>query len=293
MIGKIIKIISNQYTVKDDDNNIYNCIAMGKVRLQTTPFVGDNVEFVYRDDKYTIERILERTNYLIRPAVANIDQLIIVMSAKDPEFSETLVDRITFLATFAKIKCVLCITKTDLVEDVSSIVDKYQKIMQVVTCDKYHVEDALKELIADKISVLTGQSGVGKSTLLNTLNPDFKLKTQEISKALNRGKHTTRHTEIYFAKNIAFCDTPGFSSLDLKEYTKEEIRSSFMEFKKYSCKFQDCLHLKEFGCAIKEALEAGQIAKSRYQSYQKMLEESNNGNSRIILKKSSKYRNNN
>lgn len=273
MIGKIIKIISNQYTVKDDDNNIYNCIAMGKVRLQTTPFVGDNVEFLCRDDKYTIERILERTNYLIRPAVANIDQLIIVMSAKDPEFSETLVDRITFLATFAKIKCVLCITKTDLVEDVSSIVDKYQKIMQVVTCDKYHVEDALKELIADKISVLTGQSGVGKSTLLNTLNPDFKLKTQDISKALNRGKHTTRHCELLPVASGWVCDTPGFSSLDFSNMDAYQLAQSVIEFIPYlgSCKFNDCLHVNEPGCKIKELVAKKEIAQSRYDNYLSVL----------------------
>ena len=273
MIGKIIKIISNQYTVKDEDNNIYNCIAMGKVRLQTIPFVGDNVEFVYRDDKYTIERILERTNYLIRPAVANIDQLIIVMSAKDPDFSETLVDRITFLATFAKIKCVLCITKTDLVDDVLPIVEKYQKIMQVVTCDKFHVEDSLKELIANKISVLTGQSGVGKSTLLNTINPDFKLKTQDISKALNRGKHTTRHCELHPVANGWVCDTPGFSSLDFSNMDAYQLAQSVIEFIPYlgMCKFNDCLHVNEPGCKIKELVANGEIAKSRYDNYLSVL----------------------
>ncbi len=273
MIGKIIKIISNQYTVKDEDNNIYNCIAMGKVRLQTIPFVGDNVEFVYRDDKYTIERILERTNYLIRPAVANIDQLIIVMSAKDPDFSETLVDRITFLATFAKIKCVLCITKTDLVDDVLPIVEKYQKIMQVVTCDKFYVEDSLKELIANKISVLTGQSGVGKSTLLNTINPDFKLKTQDISKALNRGKHTTRHCELHPVANGWVCDTPGFSSLDFSNMDAYQLAQSVIEFIPYlgMCKFNDCLHVNEPGCKIKELVANGEIAKSRYDNYLSVL----------------------
>ena len=273
MIGKIIKIISNQYTVKDEDNNIYNCIAMGKVRLQTIPFVGDNVEFVYRDDKYTIERILERTNYLIRPAVANIDQLIIVMSAKDPDFSETLVDRITFLATFAKIKCVLCITKTDLVDDVLPIVEKYQKIMQVVTCDKFHVEDSLKELIANKISVLTGQSGVGKSTLLNTINPDFKLKTQDISKALNRGKHTTRHCELHPVANGWVCDTPGFSSLDFSNMDAYQLAQSVIEFIPYlgMCKFNDCLHVNEPGCKIKELVANGEIAQSRYDNYLSVL----------------------
>ena len=273
MRGKIIKIISNQYTVKDDKDQIYQCIAMGKVRLQMTPFVGDEVEFSCYEDKYAIEKILERKNFLIRPAVANIDQLIIVMSVKDPDFSETLVDRISFLATYAKIKCVLCITKTDLVDDISSITEKYQKIMEVVTCDKFHVEDALKQLIAHKISVLTGQSGVGKSTLLNTINPEFKLMTQEISKALNRGKHTTRHCELHQVADGWVCDTPGFSSLDFSHMEAHELAQSVIEFVPYLglCKFNDCLHVNEPGCKIKELVANGKIAQSRYENYLSVL----------------------
>ena len=269
MIGRIIKIISNQYTIVDENDNIYQCIAMGKVSLQMTPFVGDKVEVVKFDDKYGIEKIYPRDNFMIRPAVANIDQLIIVMSAMEPCFSETLVDRISFLATHANIKCLLCITKMDLVDDMDEIIAKYQKIMPVVTCGKDDMDEKLKDIIDGKISVLTGQSGVGKSTLLNNLNPDFKLATQEISKALNRGKHTTRHCELHKVANGYVCDTPGFSSLDFSKMSTYDLANSVIEFKEYigKCKFNDCIHENEPGCAIKEALKANKIAQSRYNNY--------------------------
>ena len=274
MIGRIIKIISNQYTIVDENDNIYQCIAMGKVRLQMTPFVGDKVEVVKFDDKYGIEKIYPRDNFMIRPAVANIDQLIIVMSAMEPCFSETLVDRISFLATHANIKCLLCITKMDLVDDMDEIIAKYQKIMPVVTCGKDDMDEKLKDIIDGKISVLTGQSGVGKSTLLNNLNPDFKLATQEISKALNRGKHTTRHCELHKVANGYVCDTPGFSSLDFSKMSTYDLANSVIEFKEYigKCKFNDCIHENEPGCAIKEALKANKIAQSRYNNYLSVLQ---------------------
>ena len=269
MIGRIIKIISNQYTIVDENDNIYQSIAMGKVRLQMTPFVGDKVEVVKFDDKYGIEKIYPRDNFMIRPAVANIDQLIIVMSAMEPCFRESLVDRISFLATHANIKCLLCITKMDLVDDMDEIIAKYQKIMPVVTCGKDDMDEKLKDIIDGKISVLTGQSGVGKSTLLNNLNPDFKLATQEISKALNRGKHTTRHCELHKVANGYVCDTPGFSSLDFSKMSTYDLANSVIEFKEYigKCKFNDCIHENEPGCAIKEALKANKIAQSRYNNY--------------------------
>ena len=274
MIGRIIKIISNQYTIVDENDNIYQCIAMGKVRLQMTPFVGDKVEVVKFDDKYGIEKIYPRDNFMIRPAVANIDQLIIVMSDMEPCFSETLVDRISFLATHANIKCLLCITKMDLVDDMDEVIAKYQRIMPVVTCGKDDIDEKLKDIINGKISVLTGQSGVGKSTLINNLNPDFKLATQEISKALNRGKHTTRHCELHKVANGYVCDTPGFSSLDFSKMSTYDLANSVIEFKEYigKCKFNDCIHENEPGCAIKEALKANKIAQSRYNNYLSVLQ---------------------
>lgn len=269
MKARIIKIISNQYTVIDENNDIHVCVAMGKVRLQTTPFVGDIVEVTKFEHKYGIQKIYERQNYLIRPQVANIDQLIIVMSSIDPQFSETLVDRISFLATAANIKCSLCITKTDLNPNVEEIVNKYKQIMDVVCCAKDDVSAEFKELIANKISVLTGQSGVGKSTLLNSLNPEFNLLTQEISKALNRGKHTTRHCELHKVLDGWICDTPGFSSLDFSQMEAQDLSQSVIEFLPYlgKCRFNDCLHQNEPGCAIKEEVDNGHIAKSRYENY--------------------------
>ena len=140
MIGRIIKIISNQYTIVDENDNIYQCIAMGKVRLQMTPFVGDKVEVVKFDDKYGIEKIYPRDNFMIRPAVANIDQLIIVMSAMEPCFSETLVDRISFLATHANIKCLLCITKMDLVDDMDEVIEDTEDIIGTEWIDYFKEE---------------------------------------------------------------------------------------------------------------------------------------------------------
>ena len=136
--------------------------------------------------------------------------------------------------------------------------------------------ETIKELcnfLQKKIVVLTGQTGAGKSTLIKKIAPELDIKTNEISKALNRGKHTTRHTEIYDVLGIWFCDTPGFSSLNLDGYTKEEIKNSFPEFQEYTCKFRDCIHIKEQSCAVKEALEKGAINQSRYESYKKMLSE--------------------
>lgn len=287
--GQIIKNISNLYTVLVADKT-YDCIPRGKFRKENkTPIVGDYCQ-IDEQNNYIME-LLPRKNELKRPSVCNIDYVLIVTSMKKPAYSSLLLDKEISLALLSKMKPVLYFSKIDLLNEEEK--QEYQNIkklyrnLHLPVYDNEHIKNLIS-FLKGSLVVLTGQTGAGKSTLLNKIDANLNILTGEISKALNRGKHTTRHTEIYFAKNIAFCDTPGFSSLDLKEYTKEEIRSSFMEFKKYSCKFQDCLHLKEFGCAVKEALEAGQIAKSRYQSYQKMLEESNNGNSRIILKKSSK-----
>lgn len=274
MQGRIIKIVSNQYTVLCGDEAIL-CVAMGKVRKQGSPYVGDIVEIQKFDDKYGIEKILPRSNSMIRPQVANVDQLLIVMSAKDPDFSETLVDRITFLSAHANIKTCLCISKMDLAdESINPIIEKYKKLMDVVVCEKGHLDKTLSSVLENKITVLTGQSGVGKSSLLNEIDPTFKLQTQEISKALGRGKHTTRHCELHNVGNGWVCDTPGFSSLDFNHMDKEDLAYSVIEFRPYlsKCKFRDCKHVHEPGCQVKMAVEAGEIAKSRYENYLQVLE---------------------
>ncbi|MEG0176487.1 MAG: ribosome small subunit-dependent GTPase A [Anaerorhabdus sp.] len=273
MKARIIKIVSNQYTVLTENKERLLCVAMGKVRLQTTPVVGDLVEIEFYDDKVGIERVLERKNSLLRPAIANVDQAIIVMSSKDPEFSATLVDRISFLIQIANIQPVICITKMDLVasdDGIYTIVDDYRKSGYVVLlCGKDNVDQELAAVLCDKITVLTGQSGVGKSTLLNTLDPTFELRTQETSKALGRGKHTTRHTELHEVAGGWVADTPGFSSLDFSKTTPTELCNSMFEFKPYlgKCKFRDCIHLNEPGCAIKKAVENHVVSSIRYENY--------------------------
>lgn len=273
MKARIIKIVSNQYTVITPENKRLLCVAMGKVRLQVTPVVGDFVDVEQYDDVYAIEKVLPRKNSMIRPAIANVDQAILVMSSKDPDFSTVLVDRIMFLIQMATIEPVLCVTKMDLVQHDDPVhlhIEDYRKAgYQVLLCGKDDLDKELENVLKDKITVLTGQSGVGKSTLLNTLDSTFELKTQETSKALGRGKHTTRHTELHEVAGGWVADTPGFSSLDFTNYTPEYLAECIKEFKPYigKCKFRNCIHQNEPGCAIKEAVEQGIVSKTRYDNY--------------------------
>ncbi|HCY06197.1 MAG TPA: ribosome small subunit-dependent GTPase A [Erysipelotrichaceae bacterium] len=271
MKAKIVKIISNQYTIVDKDNNRYEAVAMGKLRLGDSPVVGDNVIFEFRDSKATIEKILPRKNHLIRPLIANVDQALIVMSAKNPEFSSALVDRLIFLVVNVNIEPLICITKMDLSDDsIYDYINDYRKSgYTVILVDKDNVDHELDEILKDKITVLTGQSGVGKSTLLNKLNPEFNLKTQEISKALGRGKHTTRHSELHEVCGGLVGDTPGFSSLDFSHMDVYDLRNSVLDFRKYinACRFNDCLHQNEPGCKVKEAVDNGEVSSIRYNNY--------------------------
>lgn len=272
MLGRIHCIISNRYTVKLEDDREVVCVAMGKLRLTQSPIVGDLVEVCQYDDKYGIEAIHERSNMLIRPLIANVDQALIVMSAANPEFSTTLVDRLIFLIANQKIEPVLCITKTDLVDPIQlqSWVEEYRTSgYRVIESSKKHKNSELEDLFADKITVLTGQSGVGKSSLLNLMDASFEIRTQEISKALGRGKHTTRHVELMPVKGGWVADTPGFSSLDFSQITKAELEQSVPDFRQLreSCKFTDCLHDKEPHCAIKQGVQEQTISAVRYEHY--------------------------
>lgn len=263
---RVIKIISNQYTVMDSNSNKFAAIAMGKLRKSLSPVVGDFVEVSFRDNRYVMEKIYERKNFMVRPLIANVDQALIVMSTRDPDFSTVLVDRLSFLITHAGIKPVLIISKMDLVDEkVLKLIDEYKKSkLQVVLLND---PSDLKPVLKDKISVLTGQSGTGKSTLLNKLNPDFMLKTQETSKALGRGKHTTRHSELYEVCKGFVVDTPGFSSLDFKEMSLDDLKDSVLEFKDFQCRFRDCKHISEPGCKVKQAVEDGLISQALYNNY--------------------------
>ena len=270
MIGRIICIISSRYTVLFEDGSTQVCVARGKLRKGTFPVVGDFVEVKKFDDAYGIEKICERKNYLIRPLIANVDQAIIVMSCKDPDFSTTLIDRLIFLISHAGITPKIVITKLDLISDEDEIYQKIEEYRKsgyevVLKSDK----EALDALFKGKISVLTGQSGAGKSSLLNALDASLQLPTQEISKALGRGKHTTRHVELLPLKEGYIADTPGFSSLDFTPLTKRQLADCVPDFKEHACgcRFNDCIHENEPGCAVKEAVSSGIIPSTRYEHY--------------------------
>lgn len=272
MRGQIIKIISNNYTVSANHTH-YVCKARGRFRKEKkVPLVGDYVLF---DEKnHYILEIEERKNSLIRPLVANIDQAFLITSLKEPDLSLNLLDKLLVIMEVNKIKPIICLTKQDKCsqtewKNYNHIMSYYQKLGYVVI---HNTELAkIKELIRNKTSVFTGQTGAGKSTLLNHLDATLHLKTGEISLALNRGKHTTRHVELFEMFGGKVLDTPGFSSLEFKNMTKEDIRNAFIEFKQYPCIYKDCNHIDESECKVKEAVLNNKILPSRYENYKKIV----------------------
>lgn len=270
MIGRIIKILSNDYTVKYDDGIIV-CKVRGKFRsLHLTPLVGDFVKFD-KDKKYIME-ILNRKNELVRPPVSNIDQVIIITSVKDPDFESNLLDKLLVILEYNKIKPIICFSKLDLLDDTKEIykyINYYRKYYEVYLNTEI---DKIKEVFKNKLTVFTGQSGAGKSTLLNKLNPNLNLKTNEISYALGRGKHTTRHVELLELFGGMVADTPGFSAINFN-MNNIEIKDNFVDFDKYreECEFRDCTHIKEENCGIKKHVDSGDILKSRYENYLKFI----------------------
>ena len=275
MKGKIIKCLSNDYTVLAG-NETYICKSRGKFRkLNITPLVGDNVIFD-EQNKYILE-ILPRTNELVRPPVANIDQAILITSVKEPDFSSNLLDKLITIIEYNNVKPIICFTKIDLLtseekKEIETIYNYYKSIGYDVY---YNYEiDEIKKIFKDKVSVFAGQTGAGKSTLLNKLDSNLNIKTGEISIALGRGKHTTRHTELINLCNGLVADTPGFSALSLDSLSKADIRDQFSEFNKYRdlCKYKDCMHDKEDHCMIKEKVNDKTILKSRYENYLKFIE---------------------
>lgn len=275
MIGRIIKCISNDYTVLADDKT-YLCKSRGKFRkLQLTPLVGDLVKF---DEQHCyILEILPRKNSLVRPPVANIDQAILITSVRHPDFSSYLLDKLITVVEFNHIKPIICFTKLDLLEEKEK--SKMEKIISYYREIGYEVftnteVEKIKGIFKQKVSVFTGQTGAGKSTLLNKLDSTLQIKTGEISMALGRGRHTTRHTELLSIEGGLVADTPGFSALSLEELSPEDIRDQFVEFNQYRhlCKYKDCMHRKEQHCMIKEKVEDGTILKSRYDNYLNFIE---------------------
>lgn len=282
--GKIIKALSGFYYVKTDDG-IFQCRGRGVFRKnKINPLVGDNVEFIAenRQEGYILD-IKERENELVRPPIANVDQAILIFSAKNPDFNTTLLDRFLVLIEANQIRPVIVITKIDLLNErelvnMENFVNDYKQLGYEVALASSTKGEGMQQLfpiLKNKISVFAGQSGVGKSSLLNALRPDLKLETNAISKHLGRGKHTTRHVELLEIGGGLVADTPGFSSLEFKTIEVEELSFFFPEMKERinDCKFRGCLHLKEPDCAVKEAVKNGDIKDYRYQHYLSFLEE--------------------
>ena len=269
--GKIIRIISNLYSVLVNDT-IIEARARGKFRKdEISPMVGDEV-IIDIEKKYIIE-ILPRKNYLTRPNISNIDLVICVTSTKEPDLSLNLLDKQLAFLALHNIPSMICFTKYDLLNDsekqeINNLKEYYQGIGITVVINSEITK--IKEILKGKEVGLLGQSGAGKSSLVNKLG-NYDIKTQKISKALGRGIHTTRHVEIYKVSDFYLIDTPGFSALDLNFTTKDNLKNGFIEFQNYECRFKDCKHYKEIDCGIKE--EVGKsILSSRYENYINFLE---------------------
>ncbi len=284
MQGTIIKGIAGFYYVKVDDE-VYECKARGKFRKQgITPLIGDavtiTVDHALQDNHYAykqgnIEEIHERSNKLIRPPVANVDQGIVVFSVTFPEIHLDLLDRFLIMVEYEGIKPYIVLNKIDdgNRETYQYIVEGYEKSGYEVLCvsakEGANLE-ALKGILKDHISFFAGPSGVGKSTLLNALQPHFALQTGEVSDKIKRGRHTTRHVELLpFSEGGYVLDTPGFTSLQFESIHQDDLKYCFPEFKAYEgqCKFKGCSHIHEPGCAVKAAREEGKLFNPRYDNY--------------------------
>lgn len=282
--GQIRKALSGYYYVQDGEQFI-QCRGRGVFRNRgISPLVGDYVDYeVEGSSDGTITVVHERKNELVRPPIANIDQALLVFSLKEPDFNPLLLDRFLVIVESFQVEPIICFTKIDLLsksdlEKVQPFIEDYRKIgYRIIETYKDEAElfEKLSPILESKISVLAGQSGVGKSTLLNTLLPSLKLKTGVISDALGRGKHTTRHVELLDVCGGLLADTPGFSSFDFDEIEREELSSCFPEFREPAerCKFRGCMHVQEPKCAVKNEVEAGSILSYRYKHYLQFLEE--------------------
>lgn len=280
-IGKIIKGIGGFYYV-DADDTIYECKARGNFRKRgITPMVGDNVEITVNQEgngENTVDNILSRKNELVRPPLANLDTLFIISSIVDPKVNPLIIDKLVAIAEFKHIEPVIVFTKIDKSNDYIEYKNIYEKSgFKVIVCDNTVGSGAeeIKAMLTGKISAFTGNTGVGKSTLLNNIFPHLNLETGETSKKLGRGRHTTRHCELFKVNGGYIADTPGFSSLDFErceKIFKEDLPYCFREFEPYlgQCKFNSCTHVNDKGCAVCEAVEKGLIQPSRHNSYVSM-----------------------
>jgi len=283
--GIIIKGIGGFYYV-DTGHNIVECRARGLFREQNIePLVGDRVliRFNKEDSRGYIEEIYPRDTVLTRPPIANVTQLIIVMSIANPKINLWFLDRLIVIGHDANLNVIICINKSDIDNEMADeITDMYRNIgyEAIMTSTKTNEGiDKLYRLLQNQISVFSGPSGVGKTSLLNAINPALNLKTGEISKKLSRGKHTTRHVELFkLQENTFISDTPGFSSLDINNIDANKLSSYFIDIYKSSqkCKYSDCLHINEPDCFVINQVKNNEIYKSRYDNYVSMLNEIKN-----------------
>ena len=285
MQGKIVKGIAGFYYVHVVESGVYECKAKGTFRKdKIRPLVGDNVEIDILDEKDmegSITKIHPRKNDLIRPAVANIDQALVVFAVTQPEPHFNLLDRFLVMMERKEIPTVLCFNKTDIAESpaITELKEIYSGCGYPVIFTSAREEEnisQLKELLKGKTTAIAGPSGVGKSSLINLLQSEVRMETGSISRKIARGKHTTRHSElIVLGEDSYIMDTPGFSSLYVNDFEKEELKYCFPEFEPYEgqCRFIGCDHIHEPDCAVKAAVEAGKINKVRYDDYTEMYRE--------------------
>lgn len=285
MQGKIVKGIAGFYYVHVVESGIYECKAKGIFRKdKKKPLVGDDVEIeVLSEVEKTgsIINIFERKNELIRPAVANIDQALVVFAAAKPSPHFNLLDRFLVMMQTKEIPVILCFNKEDIAseEKLSELAEIYEKCgcqLIFVSAKEEKNMETLRRMLEGKTTAIAGPSGVGKSSIINFLNPKANMETGSISRKIERGKHTTRHSElIYIGEDTYLMDTPGFSSLFLENIEKEDLKYYFPEFAPYenTCKFNGCCHIHEPGCEVKKALEEGKISKMRYDDYCMFYEE--------------------
>lgn len=288
MQGKIIKGIAGFYYVHIIGAGVYECKAKGIFRKEKIkPLVGDNVEIdIISEEEKTgnISRILERKNELIRPAVANIDQAMVIFAAAKPKPNFNLLDRFLIMMEQQQVETVICFNKQDLAteEELQKLEETYQKCgyhILFTSARKKEGLEEVKKVLEGKTTTVAGPSGVGKSSLINLLQPEIEMETGKISEKIERGKHTTRHSQlIHIEDNTYIMDTPGFSSLYLMGFEKEKLKEYFKEFKEYEpeCRFLGCSHIHEPDCGVKQALESGKISRIRYENYVAMYEELKN-----------------
>ena len=277
--GRIVKSLSGFYDVQTQ-KKVITCRARGSMRRSgMSPLVGDIVDISVEKGKGMVEKIHPRKNCFVRPAVANLDLLVVFAANVNPVTEPFLIDRVAAIAGDQEVPVCICVNKCDM-DPGAELADIYRKAGYTVIQTSAETGlglEALRAELSGKFCAFTGNSGVGKSSILNSLAPELQLPVGEVSEKLGRGRHTTRHVELYAIGDALIADTPGFSSFDtdqMEVILKENLQYAFPEFGKYigSCQFRDCSHRKEPGCAVTAALAAGEIGRSRYESYLKLYE---------------------